>query len=33
MPTKHIDAAQWDEIEQLTVELTKLTKGVRGPVM
>lgn len=25
MPTKHIDAAQWDEIEQLTVELTKLT--------
>ena len=28
MPTKHIDAAQWDQIEQLTLELTKLTNQV-----
>ncbi|MCE6966309.1 hypothetical protein K6W81_20885 [Enterobacter sp. MW07] len=28
MPTKHIDAAQWEQIEELTLELTKLTNQV-----
>lgn len=28
MPTKHIDATQWEQIEELTLELTKLTNQV-----